>query len=102
MNSAEPTRRFRYISYNFELKHADRVCITGQFIALDETEMYKLNVVDKINKAITSLRLWQVRHLTPKGRMMIFKTFALSQLVFALRSNKIAKKDMHVLHICLE
>ena len=56
--------------------------------------MYQLNVTDKIDLARVCLSKWKGKHLTFNGRMMIFKIFALSQLVFSIQSCAIRKKNI--------
>ena len=60
-----------YFSYNQEIK--------------DDKNFY--NIIANIQGA---LNLWRIRNLTLEGRIILFKTFAISKIVFLALLTKIA------------
>ena len=60
-----------YFSYNQEIK--------------DDKNFY--NIIANIQGA---LNLWRIRNLTLEGRIVLFKTFAISKIVFLALLTKIA------------
>lgn len=45
-------------------------------------DLFRLNYLQKLSRLKKQLRLWSTRDLTPIGRNVIVKTFAISQLVY--------------------
>ena len=55
---------------------------------------YDLNILSKIEKLEQQLRRWMCRNLTPEGKILIVKTFGLSQLIYNLQCYPILDKDI--------
>lgn len=45
-------------------------------------DLYRLNYLKKLSRLKTELRIWSSRDITPIGRNITVKSFAISQLVF--------------------
>ena len=58
------------------------VKILGIYIGHDKKEMEENNFKEKIDNIKVKLNIWKQRNLTLFGRILIIKTFALSQLLY--------------------
>ena len=56
--------------------------ILGIHFSYDKTLMYEQNVVETISKIQKLLQVWRQRNLTLEGKMVIFKTLAISKVVY--------------------
>ena len=54
----------------------------GIFFSHDGNDLFRLNFVTKLSRLKNMLHLWSSRDLTPIGKNILVKTFALSQLVY--------------------
>ena len=55
---------------------------------------YKFNVLDRIERMESIVKGWGRRSLTLNGRMILAKTFLLSQIVYPAQSVAIGKKEI--------
>jgi hypothetical protein len=55
---------------------------------------YEENIMDKIEKLENQLKKWMGRNLTIEGKILIVKTFGLSQLIYHLQCYHILSKDI--------
>ena len=91
----------QYDSLNLEIKHCESTTVCGNYLSLDFNKMYEKNTLDKITKLETQLTRWKGRNLSLNGKMMIIKTFAISQLIFTSQFQNIRPKDMRKIeHLC--
>ena len=67
--------------HNLKLNYGP-VCILGVYFTHNGDELFRLNFLPKLSRLKNCLRLWSSRDITPIGRNIIVKTFALSQLVY--------------------
>ncbi len=65
---------FRYNDKSFEISTVEKIKICGLFYCTDLDEEYRLNVSEKIKK------------LTMEGKVLIVKTFGLSQIIYNMQS----------------
>jgi hypothetical protein len=72
----------------------DSVKVCGITFSRDESISYKENVINKIDKMEKKLTLWRMRNLTLQGKILIAKTFGLSQLIYSMRAITINKKEI--------
>ena len=104
MNLSQSDKQSTYASYlnnNLTINHKDQITICGNCISLDPSVCYKVNITDKIAKLCKQLNLWKGRHLTINGKMIILKTFAISQLIYSSQFQVISPKDVRKIeHIC--
>jgi exonuclease III len=70
------------------------VCICGITYSNDKSYAYKKNIDEKILKLERQLIIWRQRNLTLEGKILIVKTFGLSQLIYSLQSTLISPKDI--------
>jgi hypothetical protein len=60
--------------------------ICGLHFCSDLEEEYQLNVRNKIDKLSNKIKQWSQRYLTMEGKVLIVKTFGLSQIIYNLQS----------------
>ena len=90
-----------YLNEGLNISHKQQITICGNCLSLDPSICYKANITDKIAKLCSQLRLWKGRHLTINGKMIILKTFAISQLIFSSQFQVINPKDVRrIEHEC--
>ena len=90
-----------YLNNDLTINHKTQITICGNCLSLDPSVSYKSNISDKILKLCNQLNLWKSRNLTINGKMIILKTFAISQLIFSSQFQVITQKDVRKIeHIC--
>ena len=93
--------KVRYNNDSLEIRHCEAVTICGNYLTLDDNKAYEKNVLDKITKLEAQLRRWRGRNLSLNGKMMIVKTFAISQLIFTSQFQVFRQKDLRrIEHLC--
>jgi len=70
------------------------VKICGISFSNDAGLAYEQNIKARIDKLQRQLNIWKQRNLTLEGKILIVKTFGLSQLTYALQSTYIKKEDL--------
>jgi hypothetical protein len=70
----------------------DSVCICGITYSNDDNKSYNENITNKILKLERQLNIWRQRNLTLEGKILIVKTFGLSQLIYSLQSTTISTR----------
>ena len=84
-------------SYNgspLYINHKESIVVCGNFLCLDEQKCYKKNIQDKINRLEVQLNRWRGRNLSINRKMIIVKTFAISQLIFSSQFQSICPRDL--------
>ncbi len=77
--------KIKYLDREYTIELVDKLKICGVYYANDSSTEYKLNVSEKIDKLKNQLKKWMVRHLTLEGKVLIVKTFGLSQLIYNMQ-----------------
>ncbi len=77
-----------------EISTVNSIKICGLHYCLNTEDKYKLNVLDKIEKLKSKIRIWTCRHLTIEGKSLIIKTFGLSQLIYNMQSYEFKAKEL--------
>ena len=86
LNSKERDRvQFNYNESSFTIKTVDKIKICGLYYCSNIQEEYQLNVLEKIKKLGLKIKLWTNRHLTMEGKVLIVKTFGLSQIIYNMQ-----------------
>ncbi len=93
-NSAKVQYKVQYNNQDIQIKTVLTLKICGISFCKSEEEEYTINVLDKIDKLKSKLKLWQNRHLTLEGKSLIVKTFGISQLVYIMQCVNIRKEDL--------
>ena len=90
-----------YDNLTIQIEHGEAVTVCGNYISVDEKAAYQKNITEKIIKLEQQLNRWKGRNLTINGRMIIIKTFAISQLIFSSQFQIIRPKDLRrIEHLC--
>ena len=90
-----------YDNLTIQIEHGEAVTVCGNYISVDENAAYQKNITEKIIKLEQQLNRWKGRNLTINGRMIIIKTFAISQLIFSSQFQIIRPKDLRrIEHLC--
>jgi hypothetical protein len=73
----------KFLHKPFELKWTNSPVKTlGLYITKDKDEMIKINFNDKLSKIETLTKLWNLRKLTLKGKILIANTLIIPQLLY--------------------
>ena len=90
-----------YLNNFLSLDHKHEITICGSCLSLDSALCYEVNITNKIDKLRKQLNLWKGRRLSINGKMIIIKTFAISQLIFSSQFQTINPKDVRKIeHLC--
>ncbi len=81
-------------SESFQLVSQEKVKICGITFSNNKESAYKDNILSKIDKLERQLDIWRSRNLTLQGKILIVKTFGLSQLIYSLQSTYIHNTDL--------
>jgi hypothetical protein len=84
--------KFNYLGESYEVKSMDEIKICGLFFCNDNNKEYEENIMSKIEKLECQLKKWMCRDLTLEGKILIVKTFGLSQLIYNLQCYHIFEK----------
>ena len=95
LNTSEVTEvQFNYNNMQMKVDTIQKIKICGLFFSSDTDEEYDLNVIEKIKKLGYKIKLWTARNLTIEGKILIVKTFGLSQLIYNMQSYEF--KDVEI------
>ena len=85
--------RIRYAGKSYDLRSCKEVKINGIIFQQSENETIRANV-DLVTQKINGiLQRWSARHLSILGKILIVKTFAISQVIYLMQS--VVLKDEH-------
>ena len=79
---------------SYIITDVDNVKICGITFSNNKETAYNENVINKISKLERQLNLWRQRNLTLKGKILIVKTFAISQLIYSMQATHIRDKEL--------
>jgi exonuclease III len=91
------------IPTTFEIKNSNDIIkiidsksvkICGITFSNSDECAYQENIIDKIDKLERQLNIWRQRNLTLQGKILIVKTYGLSQLVYSLQATQIFTKEL--------
>jgi len=85
---------FSYMNTHFSLKAVEKIKICGLVFCNDYNLEYEENIMEKIDKLESQLRRWMCRNLTLEGKILIVKTFGLSQLIYNLQCYQILSNEI--------
>ena len=85
--------RAEYNSKIFNIQPCTEMKVNGLYISYDNDTVWKRNFEKVLNSVESQLRSWSVRNLTLMGKIQIFKTFGLSQILFIASTNLFNKSE---------
>jgi predicted nucleic acid-binding OB-fold protein len=74
-----------YEGVDLKIKTVDELKICGIWYCSSIIKEYKRNITEKIEKLENKIRMWNARNLTFEGKILIVKTFGISQLIYVLQ-----------------
>jgi hypothetical protein len=77
--------KFTYLNEQHNIENVEEIKICGIFFSYDTEREKILNVHNKIRKLECKLKPWSKRGLTLEGKILIVKTFGLSQLIYNMQ-----------------
>ena len=86
LNLSKTGKTLSTVFYNqltLDINHCESTTICGNYLSLDDSKNYEKNITEKITKLERKLDKWRNRNLSINGKMIIVKTFAISQLIFS-------------------
>jgi hypothetical protein len=87
---------FEYLNVQYALTSVDKIKICGLYFCTDKNEEYEENIMEKIERLEGQLKRWMCRNLTLEGKILIVKTFGLSQLIYNLQCYQILEKEINL------
>ena len=93
-NQNENNYTILYLRKQYRLTSCAKIKINGIFFQKDRQEMLNSNVDAVITKMDRHFRQWSRRGLSTMGKILIAKTFGISQLIYLLQS--VAITDVHL------
>jgi len=89
-------RAFNLVSNGVQITicNQESVKICGITLSNNSELAYKENVLNKIIKLERQLDIWRSRNLTIQGKILISKTFGISQLVYSFQSTFVREQEL--------
>ena len=78
--------RIRYLDKDFEITPKQRIKINGVIFQQEAAEMKEANVTEVLTKIDAIFKQWSRRSLSLLGKVLIVKTFGISQLIYLMQS----------------
>ncbi len=79
---------------SFEVKTLESIKICGITFSNNTDLAYEQNILTKVAKLENKLLAWQFRGLSLGGKILVAKTFGISQLIYSLQACKIRDQDI--------
>ena len=92
--SKKVTIAFEYMNIKYKVETVFKLKICGLIYADDPSVEKEMNIAEKINKLEGQLKRWMVRNLTLEGKILIVKTYGLSQLIYNMQCYDFGKDDL--------
>ena len=90
--------RINYLGKTFDLASVKETKINGIIFQQNEDAMRTRNVESVRQKMENQLKNWSKRNLTTLGKILIVKTFGISQIIFLMQSLVLNKSDLKTLN----
>ena len=84
----------QYNGQNVKISTLKEMKICGIWYCTSKEREYELNISEKIKKLEHKIKLWKPRNLTFEGKILIVKTFGLSQLIYNLQVHRINEESL--------
>ena len=97
-NFVEQRFNVNYLGKNYGVETVKETKINGILFQQDETAMRTRNVEQVRKKIESQLSKWSKRGLTTLGKILIVKTFGISQIIYLLQSMTLEKSDFKLLN----
>jgi len=87
---------FEYLDTKYALTSVERIKICGLYFCTDKNEEYEENIMEKVERLESQLKRWMCRNLTLEGKILIVKTYGLSQLIYNLQCYHILENEIRL------
>ena len=77
-----------------DINSIEAIKVCGVTFSYNVELAYRANIRDKITNLETQIKRWLWRGLSLEGKIMIVKTFGMSQLIYFLQSCVMKKEDI--------
>jgi len=78
--------KIKYCKAEYILRSVDRATICGKTFSHKHDIEVEANIMNKINKLEKKLNIWLQRDLSFEGKIIIVKTFGISQLIYSMQN----------------
>ena len=85
--------RINYAGMQHDIESKDEIKINGLYFRQDEGQMRSRNVEAVAEKIDKQLKSWSKRNLSILGKILIVKTFGISQMIFLMQSLNVNETD---------
>ena len=75
-----------YLGKLYRIQTSERIKVNGVYLQQNVNQMKDTNVESALKKMDSILKKWTARHLTTLGKILIAKTFAISQIIYLMQS----------------
>ena len=82
----ESTFNVRYLNGDYSIVTKEQVKVNGIFLQQDRTRALEMNVEKVINATTKHLSAWSTRNLSLLGKILIVKTYAISQMIYLMQT----------------
>ena len=94
LNEKKVRLSITYMGKDYEIRNFDQMKICGLYFCNDPVAEYDNNILSKVEKFELQLKKWMCRNLTIEGKILINKTYGLSQLIYNLQCYGILQKEL--------
>ena len=94
MNEQEVVLSINYMGIAYKIRNIDQMKICGLYFCNDPVVEYDHNILSKVERFELQLKKWMCRNLTLEGKILIVKTYGLSQLIYNLQCYGILQKEL--------
>ena len=84
---------FEYLNQRYICATKDEIKVNGLYLQMDAERMRTRNVDGIISKMTSHLRQWSKRGLSTLGKILVLKTFGVSQLIYLAQSMSLKAQD---------
>ena len=86
----------RYLGASYQLRALERIKINGIIFQQDPVQRETRNVEKVITAMERHLAIWSTRSLTLLGKILVIKTFAISQIIYLLQSMTLTQTSLNL------
>ena len=83
-----------YLGARYRLQGLERIKINGIIFQQDPAQRETRNVEKAVDSMDRHLAIWSTRHLTLLGKVLIIKTFAISQIIYLMQSISLSDESL--------
>jgi len=93
--------RIKYLNVNYNLKTQESTKINGIYFQQSYEEIINMNVANAVKRIEQQLKPWSRRSLSTLGKILVAKTFGVSQVIYLLQSLRLEEKHFKLINSVL-